>query len=39
MTYIYLGDRFTDPKYKKQPCDAVKKKTVNVSVVGMEVCW
>jgi len=26
MTYIYLGDRFTDKKYKKQPCDAVKRK-------------
>lgn len=23
--YIYLGDRFTDPQYKKQPCEAVKK--------------
>jgi hypothetical protein len=25
MTYIYLGDRMTDAKYKKQECDAVKR--------------
>lgn len=25
MTYKYLGDRFTDPKYKGMLCDAVKK--------------
>jgi hypothetical protein len=24
-TYTYLGDRMTDPKYKKQQCDAVKR--------------
>jgi hypothetical protein len=25
MDYIYLGDRMTDPKYKKQTCDAVRR--------------
>ena len=25
MDYIYLGDRLTDPKYKRQPCKAVRK--------------
>ena len=24
MTYIYRGDRFTDPSFKMQPCDAVR---------------
>lgn len=24
MTYIYRGDRFTDPAFKMQPCDAVR---------------
>lgn len=23
--YIYLGDRYTDPALKKQPCEAIKK--------------
>ncbi len=23
--YKYLGDRFTDPKYKGQQCDAVRR--------------
>jgi len=23
--YIYLGDRFTDPRYVKAPCDAVRR--------------
>ena len=23
MTYIYLGDRFSDPQLKKQTCEAV----------------
>jgi len=23
--YIYLGDRFTDPKYKGQACSAVRR--------------
>jgi hypothetical protein len=26
MTYIYLGDRLTDPQFKGQHCDAVKRK-------------
>lgn len=25
MDYIYLGDRNTDPRYKGQPCDAVRR--------------
>lgn len=25
MEYIYHGDKLTDPKYKKQPCNAVRK--------------
>ncbi len=25
MEYIYHGDRLTDPKYKKQPCQAVRR--------------
>jgi len=24
-TYKYLGDRFTDPKYKGQQCEAVRR--------------
>jgi hypothetical protein len=24
MTYPYLGDRFTDPSFKKQPCEAIR---------------
>ncbi|KEQ31212.1 hypothetical protein N180_02895 [Pedobacter antarcticus 4BY] len=23
--YVYHGDKLTDPKYKKQPCKAVRK--------------
>ena len=23
--YIYLGDRQTDPKFKKKPCKAIRK--------------
>jgi hypothetical protein len=25
MTYIYHGDRYTDPALKKQPCEAVRR--------------
>lgn len=25
MDYMYLGDRSTDPKYKGQPCNAVRR--------------
>lgn len=25
MTYIYLGDRMTDPELKKKHCDAVRR--------------
>lgn len=25
MEYIYLGDRYTDPRHKKQLCKAIRK--------------
>lgn len=25
MTYIYHGDKLTDPELKKKPCNAIKK--------------
>lgn len=25
MAYIYLGDRYTGPEYKRKPCIAVKR--------------
>jgi len=25
MRYIYLGDKLTDPKWKGQPCDPVRR--------------